>query len=81
MDMGERFGCQGPYGRLLPRARVLEMVGLGKTRIWELEKEDAFPRGRKIGKAVLYVEAEVLEFIASVAEGREYRSCTQFQPS
>ncbi|MBJ3775855.1 helix-turn-helix transcriptional regulator [Acuticoccus mangrovi] len=80
MDIRERIGHPIDYGKLLPRARVLEMVGLGKTRVYELERDNAFPKGRKVGKVALYVEAKVRTFIAAVAEGRPYAPGPQNRP-
>jgi len=58
--------------RILREPEVLERVGLGHTRLWELERAGKFPRRIKISdRACGWIEQEVQEFIqARVALSR-----------
>ncbi|WP_373452538.1 helix-turn-helix transcriptional regulator [Burkholderia sp. AU15512] len=45
---------------------VLDMVGLGKTTIYDLMKESSFPRPRKFRNLSLWAETEVQAWIRSI---------------
>lgn len=59
------------YNRLLRLDQVKEMVGLGKTMIYRLVKEGAFPAPLKPGgNATRWSENDVLSWIAACSAGR-----------
>jgi predicted DNA-binding transcriptional regulator AlpA len=71
-----------PGARLLSRKDVTAKVNLTYPTIWKLMREGAFPHSRAIGGKVVWVEAEVDEWIANLprrqlkgeAEGVPYRA-------
>ncbi|HGL6719987.1 AlpA family phage regulatory protein [Burkholderia contaminans] len=52
--------------RLLRLPTVIDMVGLGKTTIYEMMKEGSFPRPRRVRNLSLWVETEVQAWIRSI---------------
>ncbi|AQQ50135.1 hypothetical protein A8F72_06500 [Burkholderia cenocepacia] len=52
--------------RLLRLPTVLDMVGLGKTTIYEMMKEGSFPRPRRVRNLSLWAETEVQAWIRSI---------------
>jgi prophage regulatory protein len=53
-----------PAYRLLRLAEVSAMVGLGRTSIYHMIEEGAFPSARRVGeKAVRWLESEVVEWM------------------
>ncbi|WP_196592230.1 AlpA family phage regulatory protein [Burkholderia cepacia] len=52
--------------RLLRLPTVLDMVGLGKTTIYDMMKEGSFPRPRRVRNLSLWAETEVQAWIRSV---------------
>ena len=61
--------------RLLRLPQVIDRTGLGKTKLYELQKDGLFPMRIKItAHAVAWVEEEVETWIAGkVAESRALR--------
>jgi len=53
-----------PGARLLSKGDVLDKVGVTYPTIWKLMRAGAFPRSVVIGGKVLWVEAEIDEYIA-----------------
>lgn len=50
--------------RLLRRREVLELTGLSRTTLWNMEREGRFPRRRQVGKsAVAWSEREVVRWM------------------
>ncbi|WP_081059669.1 AlpA family phage regulatory protein [Burkholderia stagnalis] len=54
--------------RLLRLPTVLHMVGLGKTTVYEMMKNDDFPKPRRVRNASLWVESEVQTWIRRVID-------------
>lgn len=55
--------------RLLRFAAVQAKVGLSRTTLWRLERENLFPKRRRVGKnSVAWLESEIDEWIASRCE-------------
>ncbi|WP_204371280.1 helix-turn-helix transcriptional regulator [Burkholderia cenocepacia] len=52
--------------RLLRLPTVLDMVGLGKTTIYDMMKEGSFPRPRRVRNLSLWAETEVQAWIRSI---------------
>jgi prophage regulatory protein len=60
--------CQNPI-KLLRLPQVMEMTGLRKTKIYELNAEGAFPRRVRItAHSVGWVEAEIQAWLAQRVE-------------
>ena len=62
---------QQTASRVLREPEVLARVGLGHTRLWELERAGQFPRRFKIsdhGRACGWLEHEVERYIAQRVE-------------
>lgn len=56
--------------RLLRFSEVQAKVGLSRTTLWRLERENQFPKRKRIGKnSVGWLESEIDEWIASRAAG------------
>jgi prophage regulatory protein len=53
-----------PGARLLSKGDVMDKVGLSYPSIWKLMREGTFPRSVVVGGKVLWVEAEIDEYIA-----------------
>ncbi|MBN2701181.1 MAG: AlpA family transcriptional regulator [Methylothermaceae bacterium] len=54
--------------KILRRPEVLDRVGVGRTTLYDLIKNEGFPEPRKLGgRAVGWIEEEVNEWIASRA--------------
>lgn len=53
--------------RLIRIKEVLHIAGLGRTKVYALIKTGDFPAPRHIGKASLWVDSEVQEWIKSIA--------------
>lgn len=45
--------------RFLRRDEVLKLIGLSKTKMYELIRENQFPAPRKIGSSSVWVEDEI----------------------
>jgi len=63
-----------PPDRLIKLAEVMRRVGLGKTMVYRLIKEDRFPRPYKLSAfAARWSEQEIVAWISEVkgAEGRK----------
>src|SRR4051812_25418006 len=62
--------------KLISRARAAELAGLSKKTVMRWEKAGRFPPGIRMGRgrAVRYVEREVMQFIRDLEEGRELRT-------
>jgi len=59
--------------RLIREAEVISTVGLGRTRIWQLEREGAFPKRIRLPgtKRIVWRESEIQEWIRrTIAEAR-----------
>lgn len=57
--------------RMLRLRRVLEITGLGKTTIYQLQAEGSFPKRVQLTvHSVAWVEEEVLAWLARRAEAR-----------
>jgi prophage regulatory protein len=56
--------------RLIRIKEVMHIVGLGRTKIYALIKTGDFPAPRHIGKASLWVDSEVQEWVRSIAHRR-----------
>jgi prophage regulatory protein len=57
--------------RMLRLSQVVEKTGLGKTSIYELQKEGRFPRGVNLtGHSVRWIEAEVETWLTRQAQAR-----------
>lgn len=54
--------------RLLRIPSVMEQVGIGKTKIYALMKEDKFPKPVKMGIISVWRETEVQAWIAEQIE-------------
>ncbi|WP_414144248.1 helix-turn-helix transcriptional regulator [Burkholderia territorii] len=52
--------------RLLRFPTVLDMVGLGKTTIYDMMKEGSFPTPRRVRNVSLWAETEVQAWIRSI---------------
>jgi prophage regulatory protein len=60
---------QGHVGeRLLRLPQVLDMVGLGKTMVYEMVKKGEFPQPRKVRHLSVWVESEVQTWVGKIAE-------------
>jgi predicted DNA-binding transcriptional regulator AlpA len=59
-----------PSARLLSKGDVMDKVGVTYPTIWKLMREGAFPRSVVIGGKVLWVEAEIDEYIARLPRRR-----------
>jgi predicted DNA-binding transcriptional regulator AlpA len=59
-----------PGARLLSKGDVLDKVGVTYPTIWKLMREGAFPRSVVVGGKVLWVEAEIDEYIARLPRRR-----------
>lgn len=58
-----------PPGRLLRLPEVITRVGLKRSAIYQRMTDGRFPRSRSLGpKCTVWVEAEIDEWIRSVAE-------------
>ena len=61
--------------RLLRVREVMKLNGLGRTTIWQLEREGRFPKRRKLagsrGRAVAWLASEVARWIARRMAARE----------
>ncbi|MBO1853998.1 AlpA family phage regulatory protein [Burkholderia cenocepacia] len=55
-----------PTERLLRLPDVLDMVGLGKTTIYDMMKHGDFPRPRRVRNLSLWVESEVQDWIRTI---------------
>ncbi|WP_269138101.1 helix-turn-helix transcriptional regulator [Burkholderia cepacia] len=53
--------------RLLRLPTVLEMVGLGKTTIYDMMKAGEFPKPRRVRNLSLWVESEVQGWIREIS--------------
>ncbi|WP_175948858.1 AlpA family phage regulatory protein [Burkholderia pyrrocinia] len=53
--------------RLLRLPTVLEMVGLGKTTIYDMMKSGDFPKPRRVRNLSLWVESEVQGWIREIS--------------
>jgi predicted DNA-binding transcriptional regulator AlpA len=49
--------------RLLNKSQLLDRVPLSYPSIWDAMKRGAFPRSRVVGRRVMWVEAEVDDWI------------------
>jgi prophage regulatory protein len=57
--------------RMLRLSQVVEKTGLGKTSIYELQKEGRFPRSVHVtGHSVRWIEAEVETWLVQQAQAR-----------
>lgn len=57
--------------RMLRLSQVVEKTGLGKTSIYELQKQGRFPRGVNLtGHSVRWIEAEVETWLTRQAQAR-----------
>jgi prophage regulatory protein len=57
--------------RMLRLSQVVERTGLGKTTIYELQKEGRFPRSVHVtGHSVRWIEAEVETWLVQQAQVR-----------
>ncbi|WP_371141804.1 helix-turn-helix transcriptional regulator [Burkholderia cepacia] len=45
---------------------VLQMIGLGKTTVYEMMKNDDFPKPRRVRNTSLWVESEVQSWIQRI---------------
>lgn len=63
--------------RILRHPEVTDRTKLGKTRIWQLEKQGKFPRRRQLGgRTVGWLESEIDEFLRSLPAGIDRSRCT-----
>jgi prophage regulatory protein len=54
----------GPQGRIVRIREVLRMVGLSRSTIWRLEREDKFPKHRNMGSRLVgWLDTEIHEWI------------------
>jgi len=61
-----------PLDRLIRLPTVLELTGLGKTTIYQLQKIGSFPHSISVTKfAVRWMESEVLAWIAEQSNARK----------
>lgn len=71
MTMAETMPAPPP-DRLMKLPEVMRRVGLGKTMIYRLIKEDRFPRPYKLSAfAARWSEMEIVAWIAEVKGGIE----------
>lgn len=64
----DRVPCRGPV-RMLRLAQVLDVTGLGKTKIYELQAEGTFPMRVKLTvHSVAWIEEEVQAWLAARIE-------------
>lgn len=67
---GARAGCI----RMLRLRQVLEMTGLGKTTIYQLQKEGRFPKGVPMtSQSVRWVDEEVRTWVTQRIQARKPR--------
>lgn len=52
-----------PQRRLIRMPEVSQMVGLGKTAIYDRIKDHTFPAPIKLGRASTWVESEVQQWV------------------
>ena len=58
--------------KLLRLPKVLELVGIKKTKLWEMIKKGKFPRQRKLGtKTSVWSFLEIQQWIEGVKNGEE----------
>jgi prophage regulatory protein len=56
--------------RLIGRPELLEMTSLSYAYIWRMMTENRFPRPREVGGRSLWLESEVLGWIAQLPKRR-----------
>ncbi|SIO50904.1 transcriptional regulator, AlpA family [Burkholderia sp. GAS332] len=61
-------GSAAGTDRLLRLPQVLDMVGLGKTMLYEMIKTGEFPQPRKVRHLSVWVESEVQTWISKIAK-------------
>jgi predicted DNA-binding transcriptional regulator AlpA len=52
--------------RLIDKPEVLRRVPVSYTTIWGLMQEDKFPRSRELGGKVMWIEAEIDDWVAGL---------------
>lgn len=62
-------GEQSTY-MLLKLSQVLKRTSLGKTSIYKLVKQGAFPRPLKVGNASLWIDQEISNWIVELMTNR-----------
>jgi prophage regulatory protein len=70
---------QNVASRILREPELLARVGLGHTRVWELERAGKFPRRFKIspeGRACGWLESAVEQYIAERAQQSRAAPCS-----
>ena len=62
--------------RVLRQRGVLKLVGLSRVTVWRLERDNLFPRRRRIGRqAVGWVESEIKTWLATRPQGAQPAKC------
>lgn len=60
-----------PHDRLLRLRQVMEIVGLGRTSIYQLSKKGLFPKPLKLTESsTRWIEREVYDWLADCARKR-----------
>ena len=66
----DAFALVSQPARLLRLPEVMARVGLKRSAIYQRMSEGRFPKSRSLGpKCAVWIEAEIEEWIASVASG------------
>lgn len=66
----DAFALVPQPARLLRLPEVMARVGLKRSAIYQRMSEGRFPKSRSLGpKCAVWIEAEIVEWIASVASG------------
>lgn len=60
--------------KLIPLAKVRDATGLGRSTLYKRLSEGTFPRGCKVGRRSLWVEAEVQAWIAEQIAERDMQA-------
>ena len=70
-SLADRLAPLGSAIRLLRLAQVVDVTGLGKTKIYELQAQEDFPMRVQItAHRVGWIEAEIQAWLARRAEAR-----------
>lgn len=60
--------------KILTVKQTCQKIGKGRTKLWELTKNDRFPKPVKIDSGIGYLEHEVDAWIASLIAERDQKA-------
>lgn len=61
-----------PVERLLRLPTVLDMVGIGKTTVYDMIKQGTFPRPRRVRNLSLWIESDIQDWIRSIIQSNSH---------